>query len=64
MCQSGQKGLMSNPNKALGKWILRDVLKVPLKTLIDRKYLDSLGIDSVIVFKLSNTVHISENLVT
>ncbi len=55
MCQSGQKGLMSNPNKALGKWILRDVLKVPLKTLIDRKYLDSLGIDSVIVFKLSNT---------
>lgn len=55
MCQSGQKGLMSNPNKALGKWILRDVLKVPLKTVIDRKYLDSLGIDSVIVFKLSNT---------
>lgn len=55
MCQSGQKGLMSNPNKALGKWILRDVLKVPPKTVIDRKYLDSLGIDSVIVFKLSNT---------
>jgi len=55
MCQSGQKGLMSNPNKALGKWILRDVLKVPVGTIIDRKYLDSLGIDSVIVFKLSNT---------
>ena len=55
MCQSGQKGLMSNPNKALGKWVLRDVLKVPVGTLVDRKYLDMIGIDSVIVFKLDDT---------
>ncbi|AXX85098.1 restriction endonuclease [Aliarcobacter skirrowii] len=55
MCQSGQKGLMSNPNKALGKWVLRDVLKVPVGTLVDRKYLDMIGIDSVIVFKISDT---------
>lgn len=55
MCQSGQKGLMSNPNKALGKWILRDVLKVPPRTIINRTYLDKIGIDSVIVFKLSST---------
>ncbi len=54
MCQSGQKGLMSNPNKALGKWILRDVLKVPVGNIIDRKYLEKIGIDSVIVFKLSD----------
>ena len=54
MCQTGQKGLMSNPNKALGKWVLRDVLKVPIGTLVDRKYLDIIGIDSVIVFKISN----------
>ena len=55
MCQAGQKGLMSNPNKALGKWVLRDVLKVPVGTLVDRKYLDIIGIDSVIVFKISDT---------
>ncbi len=55
MCQSGQKGLMSNPNKALGKWVLRDVLKVKIGTLVDRKYLDMIGIDSVIVFKTSYT---------
>ena len=55
MCQSGQKGLMSNPNKALGKWVLRDVLKVPSRTLINRAYLNKIGIDSVIVYKLSNT---------
>ncbi|MFX4232761.1 restriction endonuclease [Aliarcobacter butzleri] len=54
MCQSGQKGLMSNPNKALGKWVLRDVLKVPIGTLVDRKYLDMIGIDSVVVFKISD----------
>ncbi|HIP57726.1 MAG TPA: NgoFVII family restriction endonuclease [Archaeoglobus profundus] len=55
MCQGGQKGLMSNPNKALGKWVLRDVLKVPPRTLIDRAYLDRIGIDSVIIYKLSDT---------
>lgn len=55
MCQGGQKGLMSNPNKALGKWVLRDVLKVPPRTLINRAYLDKIDIDSVIVYKLSNT---------
>lgn len=55
MSQSGQKSLMSDPNKALGKWILRDVLKVPEWTLLDRDYLNKIGIDSVIVFKLSDT---------
>lgn len=51
MCQSGQKGLMSNPNKALGKWILRDVLKIPARTLIDRSYLNKIGIDSIIIIR-------------
>jgi hypothetical protein len=54
MCQSEQKGLMSNPNKALGKWVLRDVLKITPRTLVNRKYLDMIGIDSVIVFKMSD----------
>ena len=55
MCQKGQKGLMSNPNKSLGKWILRDVLKVSPRKIIDRSYLNKIGIDSVIIFKLSDT---------
>lgn len=28
-CQQDGKALMSNPNKDLGKWILRDVLGIP-----------------------------------
>lgn len=55
MCQGGQKGLMSNPNKELGQWILRDVLKVQECTLIDRAYLNKIGIDSVIIFKISDS---------
>jgi hypothetical protein len=51
VCQSGGKALMSNPNKALGKWLLRDVLKAPYGTVITRELLDMLGIDSVVVSK-------------
>lgn len=28
------KSIMSNPNKALGKWLLRDVFELPEKTLV------------------------------
>lgn len=51
VCQSGGKALMSNPNKALGQWLLRDVLKAPYGTVITRELLDMLGIDSVVVSK-------------
>lgn len=51
MCQSGLKGLMSNPNKALGNWILRKVLKLPAKTIVTREILDKAGFDSLIVYK-------------
>lgn len=53
MCQQGQKGLMSNPNKALGKWLLRDIFKLPEGELITRKILNIAGIDSAIVEKVS-----------
>jgi hypothetical protein len=46
------KGLMSNPNKELGEWILRDILKVPEGELVTYKMLEEAGIDSVEVRKI------------
>ena len=51
VAQEGGKALMSNPNSDLGKWILRDVLKLPEKTLVTKKMLDIIGIDSVMLSK-------------
>lgn len=48
------KGLMSNPNKELGKWILRDILKIPEGTLVTYEMLKEIGIDSVEIRKIDN----------
>lgn len=48
------KGLMSNPNTELGKWILRDILKMPLGELVTMEDLYSIGIDSVEIRKISD----------
>ncbi len=53
MCQENRKGLMSNPNKDLGKWLLRDVLALQEGTLVTRKILDEAGVDSVEVRKIA-----------
>lgn len=53
MCQQGQKGLMSNPNKALGKWLLRDVFKLKEGELLTRSRLNILNIDSAVIRKIS-----------
>ena len=42
---------MSNPNKDLGHWILRDVLQLKEGQLATKELLSELGIDSVIVTK-------------
>lgn len=34
MCQDGSKGLMSNPNRELGHWLLRDVLHKTPRSLV------------------------------
>lgn len=47
VAQQRGKALMSNPNKALGKWILRDVLKIKEGTLVKMEMLEEVGIDSV-----------------
>lgn len=55
ICQQGGKALMSNPNKDLGKWILRKILKLKENELVTIKLLDKLGFDSLIVYKHDET---------
>jgi hypothetical protein len=52
ICQSNDKALMSNPNEALGQWILRDVFKLNEGTLVTNTILSLYGIDSVRIDKL------------
>lgn len=51
VCQENGKALMSNPNSALGKWILRDILKLKEGELLTLDLLDRLGFNSVTLFK-------------
>lgn len=55
ICQDGGKALMSNPNKALGQWILRDILKKEPWELVTMEDLDELGFNSVCVENLHST---------
>jgi len=52
ICQENGKALMTNPNKALGTWMLRHVLQIPPGTLATYDMLENVGIDSVVVTKL------------
>ena len=52
VAQQKGKALMSNPNSALGEWILRDILELKPKVLVTKEILAMIGIDSV---KLSKT---------
>lgn len=45
------KAIMSNPNKILGKWLLRDVFNIPVGTLVSYEMLEKFGIDSVVFTK-------------
>lgn len=51
VCQDGGKAIMSNPNKALGEWILREVLQLDELELLTYDKLLELGIDSVVFEK-------------
>ena len=46
------KSIMSNPNKALGKWLLRGVVELPEKTLVTYDMLRIFGVDSFMFTKL------------
>ena len=52
VCQSNSKALMSYSNKALGKWILRDILNLKEGELLTYERLEILGIDSVLIDKI------------
>ncbi|MGL4392150.1 MAG: hypothetical protein ACRCSK_01740 [Fusobacteriaceae bacterium] len=51
LCQDGDKGLMSNPNKKLGEWLLRKVLLLKERELLTMEILERKGIDSVMISK-------------
>ncbi len=51
ICQDNNKAIMSNPNSALGKWLLRDVLNLRKRELLTYKALETIGLDSVIINK-------------
>lgn len=57
ICQDGRKALMSNPNSALGKWLLRDVLSIPVGVVVTRQMLDRHGFDSIIVIKIAEDTY-------
>lgn len=54
ICQAGGKALMSYSNKALGRWILRDVLRLQEEELLTYQKLQEIGIDSVRIDKIDN----------
>ncbi len=54
ICQQGDKALMSNPNEALGHWLIDDVLKINPQTIITYNMLEKYGVDSVEIEKIDN----------
>ncbi len=51
VCQDQGKAIMSNPNKDLGRWLLRDVLHLQEGELVTMDMLDDLGINAVMFTK-------------
>lgn len=45
------KAIMSNPNKVLGEWLLRDVFELEEGTVVTYEMLEKFGVDSVIFTK-------------
>ena len=52
LCQEGSKALMTDPNNALGDWLLRDVLNLKEGELLTYSKLEEIGLDSVVVYKV------------
>lgn len=57
VCQENSKALMSKPNSALGKWLLRDVLNLKKGQLLTYDQLQKIGLDSVIVKKINKETY-------
>lgn len=52
--QQNGKSLQTNPQGALGEWILKDVLGLKDRELVTWELLDKLGIDSLRIIKIDN----------
>lgn len=57
VCQDNDKALMSNPNSALGQWILRDVLGLEEGELLTYQKLEEIGIDTVEIAKFPDNTY-------
>lgn len=51
VCQDGSKALMSQHNAYLGQWLLRDVLNLQEGELLIYEKLQTIGLDSVVIYK-------------
>ena len=63
VCQADGKAIMSNPNRILGEWLLRNVFELTEGTLITYPMLERFGVDSVVFTKVSDleyTIDFSE----
>lgn len=54
VCQENGKALMTNPNSALGEWLLRDVMNLKEGELLNYESLEKMGLDSVVIYKIDN----------
>ena len=54
VCQDNSKALMSNPNSALGEWLLREVMNLKEGELLTYEMLQIMGVDSVEVYKIND----------
>ena len=54
ICQDGGKALMSNPNKELGKWLLRDILHLKEGELLTMEKLNLFGFNNVVITKIDS----------
>lgn len=54
ICQDGGKALMTDPNKDLGDWLLRKVLRLKDGTLLTMQKLNEMGFDSVRITRLQD----------
>ncbi len=57
VCQDNEKALMSNPNSALGDWLLRTVLGLEEGELLTYEKLEKIGIDTVEITKFSDNTY-------
>lgn len=57
VCQDNNKALMSNPNSALGQWLLRDVLNLGDRELLTYDKLQAIGLDAVVIYKIDNETY-------